>query len=443
MISIARIELRRSGALWASLLVLGVSAGLLYNARMRWPSGYMLLAMDQRWYLSLLAALAVAAGAFQARRERRSQVMELFASVARPRAQQVVPLLLVYGVTAFLAYIGAWVLAALSMVGTAEYLQAGAVAGVVVAGAVATVAAAWFGLAVGRMAPNPLTAPALAIAVFATPLIARGVTGRREWLSTLLFSGYGLGGSPTDFATVPGRFSLAQLLYLTGLAAGLALLFAADRWRSGVAAVLPVLLGVAAAVVVLQGGSAFVKDPIDPVARELICTRDAPRVCVARLHSGVLGEVTPPARAALARLARLPGAPSRAAEHLDGDPLVAGRYPDSLLIPVTIGEDGHANHLDTLEAIMVYNVGVRPFVCPDDAAGPDAPVVDAATAWLFGTDPAELRFVSAADIDRSRELWRKLRDLDEPDAAARVAAVRRAVLTCSPGDDLLLTRPAP
>jgi hypothetical protein len=204
--------------------------------------------------------------------------------------------------------------------------------------------------------------------------------------------------------------------------------------------VLPVLLGVVAAVMVLQGGSAFVKDPIDPVARELICTRDAPQVCVARVHSGVLDEVTPPARAALAKLARLPGAPRQAVEYRD-EPLVAGRSPDSMLIHLTLGDDGHANHLDILEGVMVSNVGVLPFVCPDDATGPDAPVVDAATAWLFGTDPAELRFVSAADIDRSRELWRKLRDLDEPEAAARVAAVRRAVLNCSPGGDLLLTRP--
>ncbi|MFI7545090.1 hypothetical protein [Actinoplanes sp. NPDC049599] len=431
MIRIFRIELRRSAARWAGLMVLTASAGLLYSARERWTAGYMILAMDQRWYLSLLTGLAVAAGAWQARREHASRVTELFASVPRPRAHQVVPMLLVYGVVAFVAYVGAWSLAALRIVGTAEYLPAGAVAGVVVAGAVAVVAAAWFGLVVGRMLPSVLTAPALAVATFATPLVARGITGRREWLSTLLFPGYGLGGDSTDFATVPGRFSIAQMLYLTGLAAGAALLFAAAQHRARIVALAPALLGAAAAVLILQGGAAFVRDPVDPAARELVCTGDAPHVCVARVHSGVLDEVTPPARAALAKLARLPGAPSRAEEDLSPMRQV-GEYPDSMLVPLTIGDDGHVNHRDRLESIMLDNVGVLPFVCPDEATGPDAAVVDAATSWLLGT---------AAHTARAGDLLLTLRGLDEQEAAARVGAVRRAILTCSSGDDLL-TRPA-
>ena len=439
MIRILRIELRRSAVLWAGLMVLAVSTWLLYSARERWTAGYMILAMDQRWYLSLLTALAAAAGAWQGRREHGSRVTELFASVPRPRAQQVVPVLLAYGVVAFVAYVGAWSLAALRIVGTAEYLRVGAVAGVVAAGAMAMVVAAWFGLVVGRMLPWVVTAPALAIAIFAAPLVAQGITGGREWLSTLLFPGYGLGGS-TDFATVHGRFSIAQVLYLTGLAAGVALLLAAARQRARIVALVPALLGIIAAVLILQGGSAFVRNPIDPAARELTCTGEAPYVCVARVHSGVLEEVTPPARAALAKLARLPGAPGKAEEDLN-PALTAGEYPDTLLIPLTIGDDGHVNHLDRLESIMLSNVGVLPFVCPEGASGPGAAVVDAATSWLLGTEPAQLEFGSVADTARARDLWLKLGKLDEEEAAARVDAVRRAVLTCSPGDDLL-TRPA-
>jgi hypothetical protein len=435
MIRILRIELRRSAVLWVGLMLLTFGTWLLYAARSRWTTGYMLLAMDQRWYLPLLTALAVAAGAWQACREHRSRVAELFASVPRPRAHQVVPVLLGYGVAAFVGYAGAWSLAALRIAGTAEYLPAGAVAGVVVAGAVAMVTAAWFGLAVGRMLPYVVTAPALAIATFAAPLVAQEITGRREWLSTLLFPGYNLGGS-TEFATVHGRFSIAQVLYLTGLAAGAALLLAAAGQRARLLALLPALLGTTAAVLVLQGGSAFVGDAIDPAARELVCTGDAPHVCVARLHGGVLAEVTPPARAALAKLARLPGAPTRAEESLNPT-MKAGQYPDSLLIPLTVGDDGHVNHLDRLESIMLNNVGVLPFVCPDEAPGPGAAVVDAATSWLLGVEPAQLEFGSAEDSARARELWLHLRSLDERE----VGAVRRAVLTCAPGDGLR-TRPA-
>jgi hypothetical protein len=171
-----------------------------------------------------------------------------------------------------------------------------------------------------------------------------------------------------------------------------------------------------------------------------VCTSDTPAVCVAGVHGGVLDEVTPPARAALAKRSRLPGAPDRAEEDLYPG-LSVGQYPDSLLIPLTIGADGHAGHLDRLERIMLSNVGVVPFVCPDGASGPDPAVVDAATAWLVGTEPAQLIFPTTTEPARARDLWLGLRKLDEQAAAARVDAVRQAVLACSPGDDPL-TRPA-
>ncbi|AGZ41101.1 hypothetical protein [Actinoplanes friuliensis] len=434
MTRILRIELRRSGVAWMGVLLLVAGTWLLYAAPYRWTSGYMILAMDQRWYLSFLTGLAVAAGAWQGRREHRSGVLELFAGVPRPRAQQVAPILTVYGITAFVTYAGAWGLAAVSIVDTAEYLRAGAVAGVLVAGALAMVTAAWFGLAAGRLLPYLATAPLLAVATFATPLVAKGITGNREWLSALLFPSSTLGG-PDDFATVPGRFSVAQVLYLTGLAASVALLFAVARKR----ALLPALLGIIAAVLVLQGGSAFVKEPIDAAARELVCTADTPKVCVARVHSGVLDEVTPPARAALAKLARLPDAPTSAEENIIPQ-LDIANYPDSMPIPMSIGDDGHVYEAGNLEHIMVSNVGVLPFVCPDESPGTDPVVVNAATAWLLGVDPAQLD-LATEDVAPARKVWLQLRKLDEREAAARVSAVRRAVLSCSSGDDLL-ARPA-
>ncbi|MBL7253172.1 hypothetical protein [Paractinoplanes lichenicola] len=413
------IELRRTPAVWAALALLAAGAGLLYAAPQRWTAGYMILAMDQRWYLSVLLGLAMAAGATQGRRDHRSRVTELFAGIPRPRLQRATPILLAYGGAAALAYVGAIVAAALRIAGIAEYLPVLAVAGVVAAGATAMIAATWFGLAMGRLLPSAATAPALAILSIASPLAARGITGHREWLSTLLFPAYTLGGS-TDFHTVPVRLSLAQLLWLGGLAAGAALLYAATTWR----ALVPPALGLVAAVLVLQGGSAFVKYPIDPVARELVCTADAPQVCVARMHSGVLDEVTPPARAALAKLARLPGAPTRAIEQVDTQSRVVDQPADVLLIPVAIADDGHAMYDGRLEELMLYNVGVTPFVCPDDSPGTDEAVVEAATAWLTGTPAAD-------------DLSRDLQELDEREAATRVAAVRRAILNCESGTGLL------
>ncbi|MBM2618562.1 hypothetical protein JIG36_23685 [Actinoplanes sp. LDG1-06] len=401
MSRILLIELRRSTVLWAALTMLASGTAMLYSARQRWTSGWMILALDQRWYLPFLAGIALAAGAAQGRRERRSRVEELFAGMPRPRFQQVVPVLIAYGISMVLAYAGATALAALWILGTAHYLPVGAFLGVVAVGAVAVLAGSWFGLAAGRLLPYVVTAPALAILSLASPL---AVPGREGWVSALLFPAHGL-GSGTDFDTIQARFSIGQLLYLTGLAAGAALLFARTRWP----ALLPPLLGTALAALVLQGGAAFVRDPIDPVARSLVCTPDAPTVCVARVHSGVLDEVAPPARAALATLSRLPGAPTRAVE--------AGLVPrsaDTLLIPLAIDDNGHA--LGT--GRLAENLGVLPFPCPADSPGPDTTVVDAASAWLLGTPDASAQA-------------HELSKLSDQEAAARVAAVRRAVLTCS------------
>jgi hypothetical protein len=430
------IELRRSGALWTAATLLAGGTWLLYDHRERWNTGYLLLALDQRWYLPLLAGIAMAAGAAQGRREHRCRVGELFAGVPRPRLQQAGPMLIVYGLPIAAAYAGTTALAALRILGTAHYLRPAAFAGVVAVGAATMVAAAWSGLAVGRHLPYVVTAPALAIASLAFPAAAAGITGHREWLSRLLFPAYGLGG-PGDFVTVPVRFSVAQLLWLAGLAGGAALLFAAGRRRAWLLAPLPPVLGAGAAILLLHGGAAVAPDPIDTAARELVCTADAPRVCVARLHRGLLGEATPPARAALARLSRLPHAPNRAEEMPDSTGPLAGQPADTLLIPIGVGDDGHLLDRDRLEGHLIDNVGVVRFRCPDDRPGTDPAVVAAATAWLRGAEP-DLTGDGAA---RARELWRTLTGLDEREAAARVGAVRQAVLACATGDDLL-TRPA-
>jgi hypothetical protein len=86
------IELRRSAALGCALILLVVGAVALYFAEeIGFATGWMQLAMAQRLYLALLWPLALAAGAWQGRREHRSRVGELFASTPRPRAHRAVP----------------------------------------------------------------------------------------------------------------------------------------------------------------------------------------------------------------------------------------------------------------------------------------------------------------------------------------------------------------
>ena len=127
-----------------------------------------------------------------------------------------------------------------------------------------------------------------------------------------------------------------------------------------------------------------------------------------------------------------------AAQYLDLGTKPVGQSPDALLIPLTIDDDGHATDAARLDGYLLGNLGVLPFACPEDSPGPDGAVVAAAKSWLLGTEPDPAELGSAAETTRARDLLRTLRELSEREAAARVAAVREAVRTCAPGDDLLI-----
>src|SRR3954467_10549885 len=94
MTRILGIELRRSAALGTALMVLVIGVVLLFFAEgIDFATGWMQLAMTQRLYLAPPWPLGLAAGAWQARREHRSNVAELFASTPRPRAHRTGPTL--------------------------------------------------------------------------------------------------------------------------------------------------------------------------------------------------------------------------------------------------------------------------------------------------------------------------------------------------------------
>ncbi|MFD1322358.1 hypothetical protein ACFQ4H_14770, partial [Micromonospora sonneratiae] len=147
-----RIELRRSAALGAALILLLTGAIVCYATPGRWSSSWMALVMIEREYLVLLFPLALAAGAWQGRRESRAGLAELIESTPRPRPQRVLPLLGALGITVAGGYLAVLAVTAPWIAGTARYLPAAAFA-VVAVGVLAVVAAAWLGLAVGRRWP--------------------------------------------------------------------------------------------------------------------------------------------------------------------------------------------------------------------------------------------------------------------------------------------------
>ncbi|MEU7909382.1 hypothetical protein [Actinoplanes sp. NPDC049118] len=435
MSRILGIELRRSSAAGTALLLLLVGAAILYAAPERWSAGWMPLAMIQREYLVLLWPLALAAGAWQARREHRSNVAELFASTARPRAQRMVPTLGAMGIAVVCAYLTMVAAGAPWIAGTARYLPAAAVA-VAAVGALALVAAAWLGLAIGRLMPSLVTAPALAVAGIGLLMVIPVAVRRTEWLALVFSPMYGM-GQYTDYQTVYGRVSAAQAIWLAALAVTAAALLASDGWRTRLVALLPAVLGAALAMTVVPRDDEFVSHPVDPVAQEQVCAEGSPRVCVSRVHAGLLPEVVPSARRAMTMLAKLPDAPTQAHEdtttfYPDTSPT---RRADTVLIPVRVDSAGHLASGARIIPEMVYAAGANTRGCQE---APSTDVARAAGAWLTGEEPVAEHSDEPAEVNAAAvTLWQGLRQLPEDEAAARVAAVRRAALACEDVDGLL------
>src|SRR5262245_45415377 len=100
---ILRIELRRSVALLATLLIAAAGVLILYANNTPDPS-WMDLVVRQRTILVMYWPLALGAGAWQGIRERRSKVEELFDTTPRPRWRRVLPMVGAMGIAAVAAY---------------------------------------------------------------------------------------------------------------------------------------------------------------------------------------------------------------------------------------------------------------------------------------------------------------------------------------------------
>ncbi|MGA5299806.1 hypothetical protein ACPCHT_07750 [Nucisporomicrobium flavum] len=437
MTRILGIEVRRSAALGTVLVLLVAGGILLYAAPQRWAASWMALAMAEREYLVLLWPLALAAGAWQARREHRSHVAELFASTARPQVQRMVPVLGAMAIAAAAAYLLVAAAGLPWIIDTAHYLPARAFL-VLAVGVLAMIGGVWLGLAVGRLVPSMVTAPVLAVAGIAFLMLLPVATGHRNWLSLVFSPMYGM-GQYTDYQTVGARVSVAQVIWLIAFAVAAAVLLASGGWRTRVAALLPVTLGAALALAVVPRGE-FVDNPTDTVAQELVCADGAPRVCVSRVHAGLLSEVVPPARQALAALAKLPDPPT--AVHEDTTTYYPSwspaPQPGVVLLDVHVDKYGHLAWPDRVVPRVVIAALTPPIAC-EDGFNPSAS--RAAAAYVLGVEPVagwgEWDVVSDQPDTEQAALWNGLRKLPEQEAVARVAALRRAAAGCKDLKDAL------
>ncbi|MEU4560777.1 hypothetical protein AB0F72_20555 [Actinoplanes sp. NPDC023936] len=419
------IELRRSAALGSALVLFVLGTLLLYFVEdIAFATGWMQLAMTQRLYLGLLWPLALAAGAWQASREHRSKVAELFASTPRPIHLRMIPILAAMTLSVTAGYLAMGVSGGLWILRTAEYVPAQVFA-VTAVGVLSLVAAVWLGLAAGRLLPWRGTAPALAVAGLGLLLSIPGATRPHGWLA-LVFSPIYEMNMPAAYTTVPGRASAAQAVWMAALAVTAVLLFASRGWPGRVAALLPVALGAALAITVMPHQNRYVIDAIDPVARELVC---ADRVCVSRVHSGLLPEIGGPARDGLTILAKLPDAPSEV--HEDTTTYRPDVYPEPspgvVLLRIEAGPDGHVTDRDGLLAEVVAGAFSNAPSCPD----PGSPVDRLAAAyWLIGREPVTTADYPADVTAEAAVVWHRLREVSPAEAQSRVVTLRAAALRC-------------
>lgn len=442
---ILRIELRRSAALGAALVIAAVGAFVLFASNPPYPS-WMELVIVQRDILQLTWPLALAAGAWQGIRERRSRVDELIATTPRPRWWRVLPVATAMAISAVAAYVLMLAGATGHLRHPTAYFPTGAIP-LIALGALALVAAAWLGLAVGSLLPSPLTAPLLAVIgffalVFSPMLVAQKGGDPGTFLLFPYLQGPPDGGF--SWKMLSARANGSQALWLAAVAAAGLALFAATRPGTRVAAVASVLLGAAIAVPLMPRHltAAWVEDRR---ATAVVCTNDEPQVCVARVHSQALDELRGPARQARSVLtAKLHLTLTRVLVKAFDDPRRLEVPSADLLILFVELNDVDDQTVDDLLWIMLDGAGVPP--CEELLGAPENIDVGyvaarlAAAAWLLDRVPPGTTGRAGEDraVTLANQALVALHALPADEQRARVTTLREAERTCAVGDRLAM-----
>src|SRR4051794_29964998 len=237
MTRVLGIELRRSVAPWLGVAVVAVTLVLTYGLSGPWTHSpvwdeqWSALGAWQRELLAFTWPVVVGLGALHGIRQRRSRMTDLLATAARPGWQR--------------AAVSAAAVAT-ALTGAGLVLTAGGAVPIVLrtgrigsgggavspVGLLALIAGALAGMAVGHLAPSPVTPPVAAVLTLAMVVLltgqADGVPAPVRLLSPVLPY------PTTPFTTVAGAVHVGQTVVFTGLAAAalLALGLRRARWAA-------------------------------------------------------------------------------------------------------------------------------------------------------------------------------------------------------------------
>ncbi|WP_424186285.1 hypothetical protein ACOBQX_00340 [Actinokineospora sp. G85] len=422
------VELRRSAAIPIAIIITSFGVTSFYILELTgqtglWQPQWTMLAGLQRVTLVMLWPAALAAGAWQARRDRRSGMTELVGTTSRPAWSRSLPAAFAVGICAGSAYLV--VTAAGAVAVSTPYHHLGW-APIALVGALSLVAAAWLGLGVGRLLPSVYTPPVLAVGSFIVLLVPIELGKYRPlagvWLLTPNLP------SPLDeLITLAPEVSGGQAALFAGLAlAGLAAAAVAKR-RFALVALVPAGVGLVAGLVVVSAAPATGLR-LDPAAAAEVCTTDdGPKVCVLRAHADDLDSLTGPARQALARMAVLPTAPTVVREVVDDRP---GPQPANEVWFASANHtpgEGWTAEGDALSVNVLAGGGTRP--CGEV----DYRERGLTAAWLWGAFPAPGPPLHGNEGAERLAEWERIKALPEADQLRWLEGVRAKYLACPGG----------
>ena len=311
-------ELMRGTAPYAALAFAASGAVMLFNETEQWAGRWAPLAEYVRVMLIVLVPLAVAAGTWQAGRERRRRIVELLGSTPRPRWQQVVIAWAAVTIGMSAGLLAVWISGAVLVAPVATYPGRNWWWTLIVA-ILGLAAGSAIGVAIGSLIPGRIVAPLVGLACYVVlGVVAYQSSPGYTWLSPTL--GYTTDGGQY----LPLSFQLLQGLWLAALTATILVLVGA---RQKLWALLPAGMAVAAAIPIVSGPG-YDRWISDPVAREPTCVAGPPEVCLARINAFLLDEFAPRAQAALDRWAGVPGGFVRAVDSSTRDEGERGQWPD-------------------------------------------------------------------------------------------------------------------
>ncbi|KAA9156311.1 hypothetical protein FPZ12_027720 [Amycolatopsis acidicola] len=437
-----RIEARRSVAPWAGLLFALLALGFLFlmsgpwwKAPADWTTQLTTTALWVRFLLVFLWPVVVGAGAIQGMRDTRSGMHELLATTPRPHWHRGAVLAAALGALTVLGFLLVFVVGAIEVLANGGFVSAGFVP-VVAVGALVVIAGAWLGLAVGRLLPHPLTAPALAVVSLVLTVLLWSALDPETFTSSVLGSvragllGPAIQQPHGSLVTTATSVDAGQAVWFAGLAVTCFFLLAAKTVRARLLGLLPAAVAVAIALAVFPATAEETMVP-DSSAAAQVC--DGP-VCVSKMHEAVLPTLATAGREALEQLGNLPGAPTRVAELTDAvannqvpprDPAVV--YVDFQSTPALLYVSA-----DQLRTFLLAGAGT-PSCLPrswGDAGDIAARTVSA--SW-FGGELKPLPAGTGMGPQANgpvEQAWAAFRTLPRAEQESRIVALRQFYLTC-------------